>query len=111
MTRVVVVAPLKVGARETARLLIESGPPFDPTGTKLTGHHVHLTDTEVIFAFEGPDARSIVEGLIGEASVLRAATAWRDCLEGRPRIAEEIYGWDRGTEVGGPDAGSNTLDG
>ncbi len=95
MTRIVVVAPLKHGARETARLLIADGPPFDPTGTRLTGHHVHLTDSEVIFAFEGPNARSIVEGLIGEASVLRAATAWRECLEGRPRIAEEIFSWDR----------------
>ena len=84
-----------------ARLLIESGPPFDPSETPLTGHHVHLTENEVIFAFEGPDAKAAVERLIGEASVLRAATAWRECLAGRPRIAEEIYGWDRGVDTSG----------
>jgi hypothetical protein len=97
MTRVVVVAPLREGARDTARLLIEDGPPFDPGATRLTSHHVHLTDTEVIFTFQGPDARGVVESLIGEASVLRAATAWRECLSGRPRIADEVYGWDRGS--------------
>jgi hypothetical protein len=105
MTRIVVVAPLKEGARETARLLLEDGPPFDPSRTRLTGHHVHLTETEVIFAFEGPDVRGIVESLIGEASVLQAATAWRECLSGRPRIAEEIYRWERGAETTGEKVG------
>ncbi len=105
MKRIIVVAPLKEGARETARLLLEDGPPFDPSGTRLTGHHVHLTDTEVIFAFEGPEVRGIVESLIGEASVLRAATAWRECLAGRPRIAEEIYRWERGTAPTGETGG------
>lgn len=97
MERIVVVAPLREGGRESARLLVEDGPPFDPSGTRLTGHHVHLTDSEVIFTFEGPGVRGIVEALIGEAGVLRAATAWRECLDGRPRIAEEVYSWQRGT--------------
>ena len=105
MERIVVVAPLKEGGRESARLLIEDGPPFDPAETRLTGHTVSLTDTEVIFAFEGPNVRQIVETLIGEAGVLRAATAWRECLAGRPRIAEEVYSWQLGegsdAETGG----------
>jgi hypothetical protein len=100
MSWVVVVAPLKEGARETARLLVESGPPFSPGETSLTRHHVYLTDREVVFAFEGPDARATIERLIGETGVWKAATAWRECLAGRPRIAEQIFTWDRGTEAG-----------
>ena len=100
MTWVVVVAPLKDGARETARLLVESGPPFNPEGTSLTRHHVYLTDKEVVFAFQGPDARAAVEGLIGDAGVWKAAVAWRECLAGRPRIAEEVFALDRGETDG-----------
>ena len=101
MERIVVVAPLKEGGRDTARLLIEDGPPFDPAETRLTGHTVSLTDTEAIFVFEGPNVRQIVETLIGDAGVLRAAAAWRECLAGRPRIAVEVYAWrrDEGADV------------
>jgi hypothetical protein len=100
MSWVVVVAPLREGARETARLLIESGPPFSPEGTSLTRHHVYLTDRDVVFTFEGPDARAAVEKLVGDPGVWKAATAWRECLAGRPRIAEEIFAWDRSGDVG-----------
>lgn len=100
MSRVVVVAPLKEGARETARLLIEEGPPFDPGATSLVRHHVYLTDREVVFAFEGPEARATVERLVGDPGVWKAATAWRDCLAGRPRIAEETFAWARAGSEG-----------
>jgi len=95
MSSVVVVAPLREGARETARLLIESGPPFDPGSTALTRHQVFLTDREVVFVFEGVEARSAVEHLVGDPGVWKAATAWRECLAGRPRLAEETYTWTR----------------
>ena len=95
MTRLVVVAPLKPGARGAARLLVESGPPFDPGETRLTAHEVFLTDHEAVFLFEGEDARKAVEELAGDPGVWRAATAWRECLDGRPRIADETYVWTR----------------
>jgi hypothetical protein len=99
MSWVVVVAPLKDGARETARLLIEDGPPFEPKETSLERHHVYLTDREVVFVFVGPNARAAVEGIAGDPGVWRAATAWRECLAGRPRIADEAFAWTRGDEV------------
>jgi hypothetical protein len=94
---VVVVAPLKEGARDTARVLIAEGAPFDPSATPLVRHHVYLTDREVVFTFEGPDARATVERLVGDPDVWRAAAAWRECLAGRPRLAEETFSWVKGS--------------
>jgi hypothetical protein len=93
MSRVVVVAALREDAREAARLLVEAGPPFDPRRASLTAHEVYLTDREVVFVFEGPDAKAAVEALVGEPGVVRAASAWRDCLAGRPRLAEQVFSW------------------
>ncbi len=95
MTRLVVVAPLREGARDAARLLIENGPPFDPQSTSLAAHEVFLTDHEVVFLFEGEDARQTVEGLVGDPGIWKAATAWKECLAGRPRLADEVFRWSR----------------
>lgn len=95
MSTIAVVAPLKYGAQAEARALIAAGPPFDPDRTPLVRHEVFLTGDEVVFVFEGPDARRAVEQLIGEASVWKAAIAWRRLLAGRPRIAEHAYRWVR----------------
>jgi glycine cleavage system aminomethyltransferase T len=95
MSRVAVVVPLRPDAVETARQLVEEGPPFDLSATPLEGHCVHLTDHEVVFVFEGPNARDVVEHVVGEADVWQAATAWRALLAGKPRIAETVYSWRR----------------
>jgi hypothetical protein len=95
MSRVAVVVPLRPDAVETARQLIEHGPPFDLQETPLQSHYIHLTDQEAIFVFEGPEAREVVERVVGEANVWEAATAWRACLAGKPRIAETVFSWRR----------------
>lgn len=95
MNRVAVVAPLKYGAYQDAKQLIESGPPFDPTETPLVCHEVFLSDTEVVFVFEGPDVGEAVAQLAADPSVWRAAGAWADLLAGKPRIADESYRWSR----------------
>jgi hypothetical protein len=91
--RVVVVAPLREGSREVARMLLEAGPPFDPSDVGLVAHEVLLTEREAIFVFEGQHAGRIVEELVGRAEVWEAATAWRDWVDGRPRVAERAYAW------------------
>lgn len=95
MSTIAVVAPLKYGAQAEARALISSGPPFDPAQTPLDRHSVYLSADEVVFVFEGPNASAAVEQLVGESSVWKAALAWRRCLAGRPRIAQDVYGWQR----------------
>lgn len=95
MSRVAVVAPLKYGAYQDAKQLIESGPPFDPVETPLVRHEVFLSDAEVVFVFEGPDVTEAVAQLAVDPSVWRAAGAWADVLAGKPRIADESYRWSR----------------
>jgi hypothetical protein len=95
MSRVAVVLPLRLDTIETARTLVEQGPPFALEDTQLEAHAVYLTDREAVFVFEGPDARETVERLVGEADVWQAATAWRGCLDGKPRIAETAFSWRR----------------
>ncbi len=93
MSRIAVVVPIRPGAYEAARTLVESGPPFRLEDTPLDGHCVYLTENEAVFVFEGPDARAVVEQLVGEASLWRAATEWRACLDGKPRVADTAFAW------------------
>jgi hypothetical protein len=95
MSRVAVVVPLRPDGLETALRLVEGGPPFDLLDTPLESHAVFLSDREAVFVFEGPDARAVVEHLVGEADVWAAASSWRGCLDGKPRVAEPAYAWRR----------------
>jgi len=95
MSRVAVVVPLRPGAYETALRLVDGGPPFQIADSPLDGHCVYLTEREALFVFEGPEARLVVEQILGEASVWEAASAWRDLLDGKPRVAEIAFAWRR----------------
>jgi hypothetical protein len=97
MSRVAVVVPIKPGMFEAARSLVDTGPPFRLEDTSLEGHCVYLTEHEAVFVFEGPEARAAVETLVGDAGVWQAATAWRECLAGKPRIADIAFSWRRGS--------------
>jgi hypothetical protein len=94
--RVGVVLPLRRGTAARARELVSSGPPFDVERAGLDAHEVFVSDREVVFLFEGGHAREVVEQLLRDPRVLREAARWRECLAGRPRIAEATYAWQRG---------------
>jgi hypothetical protein len=96
---VAVVVPLKAGSVEKARALVHEGPPFDPA-VRFERHHVFVGEREAVFVFEGDDVKRAVEQLARVPAVWKAATAWGECLEGPPRIAEEGYGWARDEDVG-----------
>jgi len=93
--RVVVVVPLRKSRVAQARELLRTGAPFDLETTPLEAHSVFLTDREAVFLFEGPDVRRFLEGLLRTPAAWKAAAAWKDCIAGRPRIAEEEYNWAR----------------
>lgn len=95
--QVVVVLPLRSGTAARARDLVASGPPFDIDHAELDGHHVFVSEREVVFIFEGKRAREVVERLVRDPHVLREAVRWRECLAGRPRLADGIYAWRRDT--------------
>jgi hypothetical protein len=92
-SRVAVAVPIRAQRRERVRELIEAGPPFDADELGLERHHVFVTEGEVIFVFEGEDVRNAVRQLARDARFWKAAAAWRDCVAGRPRIADEAYSW------------------
>jgi len=95
VSRVAVVVPLRLDSIEVARGLIAKGPPFELGDSPLEAHCVYLTDSEAVFVFEGPEARAVVERIVGEADVWAAATAWRACVDGKPRVAEPIFSWKK----------------
>ncbi|HYT50997.1 MAG TPA: hypothetical protein VEL10_02190 [Gaiellaceae bacterium] len=94
-TRVAVVVPIRRGTAEAARRLVEEGPPFDVERLGLERHHVFVSEREVVFLFEGDGASAAVDALSRSPRVLNAAVRWRGILGGRPRLAEERFGWTR----------------
>ena len=90
----VVLVPVKESAREQVRALVAKGAPFDLPSSGLDAHHVFLTEREAIFVFEAGD-RSALERLVANVDVWAAAEAWRECVAGEPRLAEDAYSWMR----------------
>jgi hypothetical protein len=92
---VAVVVPIRRGTCESARRLVEEGPPFDVELLGLERHHVFVSEREVVFLFEGDSATAAADALSRSPRVLNAAVRWRGILAGRPRLAEERFGWTR----------------
>jgi hypothetical protein len=69
--------------------------PFDVEDLGLERHHVFVGEREVVFFFEGDSAAAAVDALTRSPDVLKAAVRWRSILGGRPRLAEERFGWTR----------------
>jgi hypothetical protein len=92
---VAVVVPIRRGTAEAARRLVEEGPPFDVEDVGLERHHVLVSEREAIFFFEGESASAVVDALAQSPRVFKAAVRWRSILAGRPRLAEERFGWTR----------------
>jgi len=96
--RLALIARLKPGSEERASQLLEGGPPFDPAATGLSRHAVYLSAGEVVFVFEGDEVEWIVEEMVQEPagrSVSSALDAWRELVDGQPRIARAAYFWER----------------
>jgi hypothetical protein len=96
VTRLLVVVSLRRGSRAAVRELLEHGPPFDPEASVLERHEVFLTDREALFLFETDAGTSVVERLLTEPRLWKAAAGWRKHLAGPPRVAEVVYSWQRG---------------
>ena len=92
---VAVVVPIRRGTAEAARRLVGEGPPFDVEQLELERHHVFVSEREVVFFFEGDSAAAAVDALSRSPRLLNAAVRWRGILAGRPRLADERFGWTR----------------
>jgi hypothetical protein len=96
VNRLVVVASLRPGGAERARELLDAGPPFDLEGSSFEAHEVFHTPNEVVFVFDGGESSEALNLAAEDPAVWRAAQAWAECLDGRPRIAREAFSWKRG---------------
>jgi hypothetical protein len=95
MNNLVVVVPLRPGAREEARRLLEAGPPFELEATRFHRHTVYLTDAEVVFVFEGTGKSRALDLSAEDPNLWKAARAWHELTAGRPRIAHMLFAWER----------------
>ncbi len=96
--RLVLVLPLKQGARERAHALLEKGPPFDLEASGLERHHVLLTDESAVFVFEA-ETSDAVERLASDETLWSAVAGWTDLIAGPPLLAEDVYSWIRPVET------------
>jgi hypothetical protein len=92
--RLVVVLPLREGAQEDVRRLLDVGPPFDLAEVDLTQHQVFVTEREAIFVFDSDDETDLAQ-LFHDPNVWAAATVWGEFAAGPARFAEEIFAWAR----------------
>ena len=86
--------PLKHGARDELRRLLDAEPPFDPEAIQgLDRHEVFLTPNEALFLFEsGTDT---LTALLAQPEIWKAAAAWHEHIGGPPQVAEDIFSWSR----------------
>jgi hypothetical protein len=98
-TGLAVVVPINPARHDAVRTLLRRGAPFDPAKLGIERHRVFLTRTEVVFDFEMADAEAL-EQLAGDATVLAAATEWRELVDGPPRLAELVYSWKQPHDSG-----------
>jgi hypothetical protein len=90
----VVVLPIRPGARDRARDLLRRGPPFDPDEVGLERHQAFVSEAEVVFLFEAETGEA-VERLADGAGLWEAAAGWTELVAGPPRFAEGLYSWVR----------------
>lgn len=97
MNRLAVIAKLRPDAEEKAEKLIESGPPFDPSGLEFDRHSVYLTGDHAVFVFEGGRLDQLMHAVIHEPTSISAFREWEKLIDGVPRVAREAYHWQRDT--------------
>jgi hypothetical protein len=93
--RIAIVLPLEDEAHDAVRKLLEAGPPFDPEALGLDRHQVFLTGSEVVFIFESGLGAKALEPLLADPELWQSAAAWHEHLAAPPRIAEDIFSWER----------------
>jgi hypothetical protein len=96
--RLALIARLKDGAEPRAEELIAKGAPFDLEGSGFVRHSVFLSATEVVFVFEAHEVEWLVSALVDDPfrwMVADALDEWRPLVEGTPRIARELFSWQR----------------
>ncbi|MGH3084613.1 MAG: hypothetical protein ACRDNP_11280 [Gaiellaceae bacterium] len=93
--RVVLLAALKPGARERALELIEEAADNEDHEAVTERQSVFLSDRDVIFLFEGEDARASVRELLNDPVRSTSLGSWLPLLDGPLHRAQEAFFFER----------------
>jgi hypothetical protein len=94
MQRIVVIARLKPDSHAAAAEILRAGPPYDPGDIGLVRHGVYLSESEVVFVFEGSDVEQQLLGLLNDPAASAAFAVWAPVLDGTPSAAHELFYWE-----------------
>jgi hypothetical protein len=89
-----ILAQIRPGQRAALEALLREGPPFDLAAEGFEHHEVFLGDTDVVFLFDGPSARTQIQRMAATRSLLGAFMKMAS-LVSAPRILEQTFEWDR----------------
>ena len=97
MDRFVLVARLKPDGRRQAQALLaeHSALGMEELETYLDRHTIFLTETEVIFLFEGKGAHEAVRALFNDPVRSTPMSHWLPLFDGPLHQAPEAYVWER----------------
>jgi hypothetical protein len=92
--RIVLVARLKSGERERAAKLLDDG--IEPIVPETVDRwEIFLSETEVVFLFEGEGARESVLKSLDDPVMSTALAPWLPLFEGPLHRAFEARSWER----------------
>jgi hypothetical protein len=89
--RLVLTAGLRQGARERALELVGAMPDQSMRGFKRFS--VYLSEFEVVFLVEGPDAESLVREIFNDPVRSTEIGPWLPLFDGPLHRADEVYHW------------------
>jgi hypothetical protein len=89
-----VIARLKPDSHAAAAEILRAGPPYDPGDIGLVRHGVYLSESEVVFVFEGSDVEQQLLGLLNDPAASAAFAVWAPVLDGTPSAAHELFYWE-----------------
>ena len=91
MQRLVLTARLRQGARERALELVGAMP--DQSIRGFERFSVYLSEFEVVFLVEGPDAESLVREVFNDPVRSTEIGPWLPLFDGPLHRADEVYHW------------------
>jgi hypothetical protein len=94
MDRLVLVARLKPNSRQRAQELLAEHASDERLRAAMDRQAIFLSETEVVFLFEGPDADSTVRAIVIDPSSTGIGH-WIPLFDGPLHRAPEAYFWER----------------
>jgi hypothetical protein len=93
--RVVVIARLNPEGRDRALELIAQHQAGHYISTEFERQAIFLAEGEVVFFFEGPDARKKLQSIINDPVRSTYLSHWLPFFDGPLHAAPETYYWER----------------